>query len=252
MNRRAQAVTMLLLGGALLRATFADLHLRYVKEALGPFLIAAGAVLVAAGAMTLWYDLFGSKADAAADLPECADDGHSGEDGHGQRVHKEPRVGWMLLLPVLGLLLVSPPALGAYAAGQAGSALSTQQQSDFPALPPGDPIALNVSDYAARAVFDKGVSLQGRTVELTGFLAANPEGGQYLARMVLSCCAADGRPIKVGLAGDAPTGQADDRWVKITGVYNDRIGADPVNKSQIPYLQVTAWAPTEQPRNPYE
>ncbi|GGJ74470.1 membrane protein [Pilimelia anulata] len=251
MDKRAQGVLMLLLGGALLRATFGDLHLRYVKESLGPFLIASGAVLVVAGAMTLYYDLF-RKADPVADNPECADDGHGDDDGHGHRVHREPRVAWMLLLPVLGLLLVAPPALGAYAAGQSGSALATQQQSDFPALPPGDPIEIGVADYAARAIFDKGVSLQGRTVKLTGFLAKNPDGGQYLTRMVLSCCAADGRPIKVGLGGDAPVGQADDAWVKATGVYSDKIGTDPVNKSQIPYLQVASWEPTPQPKNPYE
>ena len=42
MNRQAQAVVMLLVGGAVLRASLTDLYLRYVKQGLRPFLIAAG------------------------------------------------------------------------------------------------------------------------------------------------------------------------------------------------------------------
>ena len=45
-NRQAQAVVLLLLGGAVLKASVTDMYLRYVKEGLRPFLIAAG---VAAG-----------------------------------------------------------------------------------------------------------------------------------------------------------------------------------------------------------
>ena len=42
MNRQAQAVVLLLLGGAVLKASVTDMYLRYVKEGLRPFLIAAG------------------------------------------------------------------------------------------------------------------------------------------------------------------------------------------------------------------
>jgi len=47
-NRQGQAVVLLLLGGAVLKASLTDLYLRYVKEGLRPFLILAGLVLVAA------------------------------------------------------------------------------------------------------------------------------------------------------------------------------------------------------------
>ncbi|GAB3860315.1 hypothetical protein GCM10029963_63030 [Micromonospora andamanensis] len=57
MNRQAQAVILLLLGGAVIRASVTDLYLRYVKEGLRPFLIAAGLLLIAAAIMTLWYEL---------------------------------------------------------------------------------------------------------------------------------------------------------------------------------------------------
>nr|MDT0662409.1 TIGR03943 family protein [Micromonospora sp. DSM 115978] len=234
MNRQAQGVVLLLLGGAVLKASFTDMYLRYVKESLQPFLIASGVLLVVAAVMTLFYDLRRRSAD---------------DDGHG---HHEPRVGWLLILPVLGLLLVAPPALGSYAAGQSGTALSSQQLSDYPPLPEGDPVKTSVLDYASRALFDKGVSIGDRRVQLTGFIVDNPGGEPLLARMILSCCAADGRPIKIGMDGDPPTGVAPDTWVEVIGRYSDRVGVDPVNEAEVPYLTVESWRQIEPPKQQYE
>ncbi|MFI7601965.1 TIGR03943 family putative permease subunit [Actinoplanes sp. NPDC049681] len=243
MNRQAQAVIMLLFGGAILRAGFSDLYLRYVKEGLRPFLLGAGFLLVVAAIMTLWYELRPRPAATAAPEP----------DDHGHEHHHEPRIGWLLILPVLGLLLVAPPALGSYAAGQAGSVLTSQNSaSDYPPLPAGDPVDVGLLDYASRAVFDKGRSLTGRTLRLTGFVTPGPGGEPMLARMVLSCCAADGRPIKVGLTGEGPAGVAPDTWVQVVGAYADRVAKDPVNGADVPYLQVKSWQEVTAPKQPYE
>ncbi|MEV4412651.1 TIGR03943 family protein [Catellatospora sp. NPDC049609] len=246
MNRQAQGVVLLLLGGAILKASLTDMYLRYVKAGLQPFLIAAGALLVVAAVMTIWYDLrHGSTLDT-----ECADGSHEHPDSsHG---HREPRVGWLLIAPVLGLLLVAPPALGSYAAGQAGSALSSQQVSDFPALPDGDPARISVLDYATRAIFDEGRSIGDRQIRVTGFLSAGPDGGQLLTRMILSCCAADARPIKVGMNGGVPRGLTDDSWVEITGKYSDQRGTDPVNGDDIPFIEVLEWRTVPAPAEQYE
>jgi uncharacterized repeat protein (TIGR03943 family) len=250
-NRQAQAVIMLLLGGAVLRASIGDLYLRYVKEGLRPFLIGAGILLVAAAVMTLWYELRPRAAQPPSE-PESASGGASpGEHGHEH--HHEPRIGWLLVLPVLGLLLVSPPALGSYAAGQAGSVLTAQNaDSDYAALPAGNPVDVALLDYASRAVFDDGRSLTGRTLRLTGFVTPGPDGQPMLARMVLSCCAADGRPIKVGLLGNGPAGVAADTWVQVVGTYANKVGKDPVNNAQVPYLQVTGWQEITAPKQQYE
>jgi uncharacterized repeat protein (TIGR03943 family) len=235
-NRQAQAVVMLLLGGAVLKASLGDLYLRYVKAGLQPFLIGAGALLVAAAVMTLWYELRPRRTTA-----------------HGHEHHHEPRIGWLLILPVLGLLLVAPPALGSYAAGQAGSVLTAQNSaSDYPPLPAGDPVDVGLLDYASRAVFDQGRSLTGRTLRLTGFVTPGPGGEPMLARMVLSCCAADGRPIKVGLTGAGPSAVAPDTWVQVVGAYSNRVGKDPVNGADVPYLQVTSWQEVTAPKQQYE
>ena len=240
MNRQAQAVVMLLFGGAVVKASVTDMYLRYVKEGLRPFLVAAGALLIAAAVMTLWYELRGHAAEPGDD------------DGHGH-AHHEPRVGWLLILPVLGLLLVAPPALGSYAAGQSGTVLSAQNAgSDYPPLPPGDPVPVGLLDYASRAAFDEGRSLAGRDVQLTGFVTPGPGGEPMLARIVLSCCAADGRPIKVGMTGDAPAGLAADTWVQVVGRYTARLAKDPVNSATVPYLEVRSWQEITPPKQRYE
>lgn len=249
MSRITQAVIMLLFGGAIIKSTLTDTFLRYVKEGLRPFLLGAGIVLVAAAIMTIWYDLRASKKQQ----PEPGHDHHDGhgdghDDGHGHGSH-EPRVGWLILLPVLALLLISPPALGSFAAGQSGS-VGPAAASDYAPLPAGDPVEVGLLDYAGRAVFDGGKSLTGRTVKLTGFITPGADGRPMLARMVLACCAADGRPIKIGLSG-APIDAPPDAWVEVVGVYSPEVGTDPVNKAQLAFVEVRTWQEIEQPKQPY-
>jgi uncharacterized repeat protein (TIGR03943 family) len=177
--------------------------------------------------------------------PDLADHGHGHE-------HGEPRIAWLLLLPALALLLFAPPALGSYQATRNGTALSAQANSDFPPLPDGDPVRISMLDYAGRAVFDKGHSLKGRRVTLSGFVIAGPNGQPYLARMVVTCCAADGRPVKVGLVGDLPSTLKPDQWIEIDGSYVDRADKDPVNAEMVPYIQVAAVRNIAAPARPYE
>ncbi|BEL06640.1 TIGR03943 family protein [Actinoplanes sichuanensis] len=235
MNRRAQAIVMVLFGGAILKASLTDVYLRYVKESLQPFLIAAGVLLLAAAAMTLYYEM--RPGDSATD----------------RHVHHEPQVGWLLIVPALGVLLIAPPALGSYAAGQSGTALAAAQvESEFAPLPPGDPVPLSLMEYATRAVFDQGRTLDGRELRLTGFISPGPDGRPMLTRMTVACCAADGRPIKIGLDGDVPVDAPVDTWIHAVGVYSSRVEKDPVNQAEVPYLRVTSWQQTTAPRRPYE
>jgi uncharacterized repeat protein (TIGR03943 family) len=234
-NRQAQAVVLVLVGGAVLRASLTDLYLRYVKAGLRPFLIIAGVLLIAAAVATLWYELR-QRSDAL-------------DDGHGHR--HEPRVGWLLVLPVFALLLVAPQALGSYAAQRSGTAL--QETSDFPPLPAGDPVRVSVLDYATRAVYDDGRSLKERNVKLSGFIMAGDRPDEpFLARMVLSCCAADARPVKVGLAGKVPAGLQPDAWLEVTGRYTERSTKDTVNGGVIPYLEVSEARQITAPPEQYE
>jgi uncharacterized membrane protein YcgQ (UPF0703/DUF1980 family) len=70
--------------------------------------------------------------------------------------------------------------------------------------------------------------------------------------MIMSCCAADGRPIKIGMTGNAPVDLPADTWIEVTGTYTDRAGTDPVNGEQVPYVEVATWVQIEPPRNQYQ
>jgi uncharacterized repeat protein (TIGR03943 family) len=251
MNRLAQGVILLLLGGAVVKASVTDMYLRYVKDWLQPFLIGAGLLMLIAGLMTIIYDLrFGSKVDT-----EEQHDHHGHDHGDGKAPH-EPRVGWLLIAPVLGLLLVAPPALGAFAAGKAGTAV-LQDTDLYPPLPEGDPAQISVVDYATRVIFDKGESMKDssgsyRQVRISGFLSDGPGGEQLLTRIMLSCCAADGRPVKVGMTGNVPDGLGSDQWVEIDGSYSTKTTVDPVNGQTIPFIDVEQWRRIDPPRNQYE
>ncbi|GIE75602.1 membrane protein [Actinoplanes philippinensis] len=231
-NRQTQAVVLFLFGGAILKASLTDLYLRYVQEGLRPFLIASGALLVVAAAATLWYELRAPR----------------DEEHHD---HHEPRVGWLLLLPVFALLLIAPPALGSYTAAQSGT-VQVNAESDYAPLPAGDPAPVSLIDYVSRAVFDEGRSLAGRRLQLTGFVSTADDGAPMLARIVVSCCAADGRPIKVGLTGGPPVDVPAGTWLQVTGKYSDRRGKDPVNRADIAFLEVEQWQPVDPPKQQYE
>jgi uncharacterized repeat protein (TIGR03943 family) len=232
-RRDAQAVLLLLVGGTLLKISLAGTYVRYVKPGQLPLLLAAGIVLVAVAAVTLVTEL---RARTTVD------------DHH----HGDSKVAWLLVVPALALLLFAPPAIGAFQANRNGTALSAQADSDFPPLPPGDPLPLSLLDYAGRAVFDHGHSLASRTVQLTGFIIPGAGGHPYLARMVVGCCAADARPVKVGLTGDVPAGLKQEQWVQVTGTWLDQADHDAVNNELIPYVAVSALQEIAAPDLPYE
>ncbi|TVZ77753.1 TIGR03943 family putative permease subunit [Streptomyces sp. BK340] len=239
MNRQAQAAVLFLLGAALLHAGATDLYLRYVKAGLQPMLLASGAVLIAAALATAWYERRRNKTAKATDHAD-----------HTDHAHPEPRISWLLVLPLLALILVAPPALGSYSALRTGTAL--QQPYGYGKLPAGDPVPLSVVDYASRAAYDHGRSLNGRPVRVTGFLALDHSGAPYLVRMALNCCAADAQPVKIALTGKLPPVLQPDAWLEVNGTYTARLTHDPVNNGPIPYLLVTSAKPVPTPQDPYD
>lgn len=240
LNRQAQAALLFLLGATVLHAGLTDLHLRYVKAGLRPLLLLGGAVLVVTAVVTVWYEWREARG------PRVSGDG--GSDEHQE--HHEPRVSWLLALPVLALILVAPPALGSYSATHMGTAL--QKPFGFPELPAGGMLSLGVGEYAARAVYDEGRGLDDRPVKITGFVALDPSGAPQLVRMSLNCCAADGQPVKIALTGEVPPVLQPDAWLEVVGRYSPRRTRDPVNNGTVPYLEVRSAKPVPTPRDPYD
>jgi uncharacterized repeat protein (TIGR03943 family) len=226
-------------GGAVIRASLTGDYLRYVKAGLRPYLIITGAVLMVTALTTIWYEF--RRARAA----RKSGSGHGG--GH---THHEPWIAWLLLLPVLALVVVVPPALSSYAADRTGTVL--RRPPGFPDLPAGDPVQLSVPDYATRAVYDHGHSLANRHIVITGFITVAGRGTPVLTRMVLNCCAADAQPVKVGLTGQVPSGLRPDTWFEIVGTYTGKQIKDDVNGQPIPFIDVSQARQVAAPHFPYE
>ncbi|MFF8831257.1 TIGR03943 family putative permease subunit [Streptomyces sp. NPDC015131] len=250
MTRRFQIALLVLLGAAVLRVSLlSELYLRYVKAGLRLPLIATGVLLLALGVAAAVREarahLRDRPADQATDAPERAH-GSGGDDGHGHSHAHGPRVAWLLYVPAVMLLLFAPPALGSYTAAR-DEMVAGPRTGTFPPLPEGDPLPLAVRDFSARAVHDTGRSLDGRTVRLTGFVTPGEDGGWYLSRLLIACCAADAGVLKVRVHGaGAPPADA---WVTVTGVWRPagRPGADDAR----PELDATGVERAAQPKDPY-
>ncbi len=250
MNRDAQSVLLLLVGGAVVRISADETFLRYVKDWMRPGLLAAGAVLMILGLVSLWREHLVRRPAVPPDGPEPVS-AVAGVDEHGHDDDHGPRIAWLLLLPVLAIFLVAPPALGSYTASRSAAATApAEPDSEFAPLPAGDPVTVTLTDYATRAVWDAGRSLEGRRIRMVGFVTPRAGGGFYLTRITITCCAADARPIRIAVQNTDRTFPAD-TWVAVTGTYGGRDEAART-VDQVPVLRVTSVEPVSAPSEPYE
>ncbi|PFG50405.1 putative repeat protein (TIGR03943 family) [Amycolatopsis sulphurea] len=144
--------------------------------------------------------------------------GHPVGDGHGH--HHPARSAWLLVVPVLAVFLVAPPALGADSVtrteARVPQSAATTAESAFPPLPAEAVVPMAMNEVVSRAGWDSGGTLNGRTIAISGFVVHN--GGQtLLARLVISCCAADASPVTVHLKGGEADRFPSDTWLRVTG-----------------------------------
>jgi uncharacterized repeat protein (TIGR03943 family) len=225
-TRDTQHMVLLLLGGALLRISADDTYLRYVRPSHRWLLIGAGLAIVVLAAVALVRDL-GKRPT------------------HG---HRQP-AAWLLMLPVLVIALVAPPALGADTVSRAANANTAQlEASVFPPLPAGEAPEIRLGEFVQRAMFDTSGTLDARTVTLVGF--AVRRGAEVdLARLRITCCAADARPSVVRLVGDVGAPEPD-TWLRVTAVLQP--GTATAATHWIPTVSVRAVAAAAVPSDPYE
>jgi uncharacterized repeat protein (TIGR03943 family) len=247
-RRDTQNVVLVLLGGALIKISATDLYLRYVKPGNKWYLLSAGAVILLLAAVSLLRDAWQARAGARQGAGGA---GASVQDhGHGAHGHGEPHSPWLLMLPVLAIFLVAPPALGADSVQRASAGNSVTASStadDFPPLPESGVPELRLSDFVARAVWDRSGSLAGRDVALTGFVV-HRGGAAELARLVITCCAADARPMVVRLtdAPDLPSGT----WLRLRARLLP--GSATAADGYTPSVQVLDAEPIAEPAEAYE
>ncbi|MFB9510453.1 TIGR03943 family putative permease subunit [Streptomyces aurantiacus] len=257
---RPQGVLLILCGAALLRiALFSELYLRYVKEGLRPYLVVSGTALIALGLLGLLtrrthdHDEKDDHHDEEEDQAKNEGEGEGENEGEGEESGghdhaRNPRIAWLLTAPALALLLFPPPALGSYSAEREEARVAAQGAGTFPKLPAGDPLDLTLGAFASRAEWDTGASLTGRTVRLTGFVTHDDDGTWSVARLLVTCCAADAQALKVEIRGaDAPVA---DSWTTVTGTWHPT--GKPGTDSARPVLDAVAVKRTTAPSDPYE
>jgi len=236
-RRETQNILLVLLGGALLKISFSGLYLRYVQKGLLPLLIAAGTIMIVLALFAIIRDIRRGQAVSASD---------SGDDhGHSH----SSRSTWLMLLPVLAVFLISPPALGGDVVSSAADTNQTQRSRNLLGdLPSGDVIPLSMTEFVTRTAWDESGTLDGRRVKLTGFLT-RADGNTFVARLAISCCAADARPLKVRLTGDVPS-LPDEQWVEVTGKVVPKSANE--KNSWVPSFPVESATSVAQPVEPYE
>lgn len=281
MNRIAQGLTLVLLGAAALTSTVpTNLYLNWVKAGFGPFLIAAGVVMILLGVLVIVAELRGenSALDEEDAVPEegaaaeadtgdserselehaASEYGHGKDDGHGHDHSRAPRVAWLLLLPVVAVFVIAPPALGSYTVESTGGSSgppprdergSSRFSDDLSEAAPGDVVELDIQQFVMRAWIDDEREMSGREIELTGFAVPNQEGeGWYLARLQMACCAADAVVNKV-LITDQSAPDADTWWT-VRGTWVEPEG-DLYDVSQHE-IATTSVEEVTNPPDPYE
>jgi uncharacterized repeat protein (TIGR03943 family) len=249
------AAVLVALGGAVLTVTLSGEYLDYVRETHRPWLLLTAAGLIGLGLISLFVRdeavsarprrRLHTHGPLAAAPDELAAERRAEQQHDHRRI---PTVGWLLCLPLLLVLVVTPPPLGALAAGRADPTVPQPSSgSRFAALPAGEPVPLAVHDFAVRAAWDAGRTLTGRTVTLTGFVTPDGAGGWSVSRAVMTCCALDARSYLVHVAGD-PTGRAADTWVEVTGRFTAVAGSG----DHVAAIRAESVRPVPRPTNPYE
>ena len=246
MNEEAHAAILLALGALALRLGLTDAHLAYIRPAMGPVLALAGAVLVTLGGVVL---LGPGRATAQAGHAVHVHDGHDGDDHAGAS-----RVAWLLVAPILAIAVVVPRPLGAFAANRAAATLPAPTRADFGPLPapsvPGAPVDLSLKEFVGRAIYDHGRSLRGTPVRLVGFATPDARGGGFLlTRFIVTCCAADARPLRVAIRGLGEPWPAPDTWLEITGLWRPETRT--AEDQRPPVLDAGRVRAIPAPANPY-
>jgi len=228
-NERCQSFVLVLFGAALIRLAATDALLRYVRPVARPWVLLAGAGIVV---VALW--------SLAATRPQSLGaDEHNGASG----------MAWLVIAPVIAVAVIAPPALGAYAAARIPVAAPPPSARAFPPLraDTGGPTSVTLLDFYARAEFDGGATLTGHRIELTGFVLHSDPDGFRIARLVITCCAADARAVVVRIRSPVATLHPD-VWVTVIGEYAGTKPADPA----VPVLRADTVTPVSAPDNPYD
>ena len=242
MTRETENTVLLLVGISIAMITVSGAFTRYVKPGLLPWLAASAVLLIVLALAAIIGDIRRGG-------PRAGDQHSDHGEGHSHRAG----MVWCLLVPILLLIFVTPPALRPSAAAPSVTAVSNDVLNRaFPPLPPGNAPEVALPEVVARVAHDTTGSLRNRTIAVTGFVL-NEAQGVDLGRIVIICCAADAQLARIHLRGPAAAqaaGLADNTWLRVEG----EVTPEPRQPHSvvIPTLEATAVTRIDAPQNPYD
>ncbi len=236
MKRETENTLLLLVGISIGMITLTGAFTRYVKPALLPWLAASAVLLIGLALAAIVGDIR-----------------RGGPPDHGEGHSHRGGMVWLLLVPILVLIFVTPPALRPSAAAPSITTVSNDVLNRaFPPIPPGRAPELSLPEVLMRQAQDTTGSLTRRTITVTGFVL-NEAQGMDLGRIVIICCAADAQLARIHLRGPAAaqaTGLPDNTWLRVEG----EVKPEPrqPHSMVIPTLEATAVTRIDAPPNPYD
>jgi uncharacterized repeat protein (TIGR03943 family) len=234
MRRETENTVLFLVGLSIGLITLTGAFTRYVKSALLPWLAITAVLLMGLALVAIVGDI--RRGGAGHD-----DDGHSHRTG----------IVWLLVVPVLLLIFVTPPPLRPQGATRVTTVSNDVLRRAFPPLPSGRAPEVSLPEVVMRAANDSSGSLTNRLVTVTGF-ALNEPGGVDLARIVIICCAADAQLARIHLRdhdGGATLRFADNTWLRVEGEVTPAVRQP--HTAPIPTLRGVTVTPVNAPANPY-
>ena len=239
MTRETENTLLLLVGLSVGLISITGAFTRYVKPSLLPWLALTAVLLIGLALVSIIGDI---RRGGPRRKDEHHDDGHRHRGG----------VVWLLVLPIVVLIFVTPPALRPTAAtGSVSNVSNDVLREAFPPLPPGRAPEVSLPEVLMRAANDSAGSLNNRLITVTGFVLNEP-GGMDLARIVIICCAADAQLARIHLrdaAGNSAFKFADNTWVRIEGIVTP--AERQPHTPPIPTLRAVTVTPVPAPANQY-
>ncbi|GAY14781.1 TIGR03943 family protein [Mycobacterium sp. shizuoka-1] len=232
MRRETENTLLLIVGIALVMVTVTGAYTRYVKTSMLPWLAISAVVVIALALVSIARDI--RNGGAATEHSDHAH--HSG-------------IVWLLVVPVVLLIFVVPPALSARAAAPA--TVSVTNARSFPPLPPGNAPVVSLPEVLMRVAVGKVGGLDGKAITTTGFTLRDGDRVD-LAKIVIICCAADAQLARLHLSGPAAATAAalpENTWLRVEGTVP--AGQTYSGTSSIPTLEVSVVTRIDPPANTY-
>jgi uncharacterized repeat protein (TIGR03943 family) len=229
-----------------------DAMLKYLKPSMRPWLVLAGALLVAVGVRGI------VRTRQRERIPSGGHHAHGHDEG--EHSHRQG-VGWLLVLPVLVVLALGQQSLGAFAASHTTTRNLPPYSFDIAgyadAQGESQPTLQLVDGYLGAQQRGNRGYLARHAVRLRGFVTKNNDLGPrsfVLTHFLVSCCAADATPINIAML-DADHVPKVGHWVEVTAQldphYVAPVGAE-ISAAPRTTMRVRAIKPIDEPSEPYE